>query len=65
MTPSKKGWGVRALEKIPARSFVFEYVGEVCFAGNHSSFVLGGYYSDFELPIDILYNVGCNKLRTI
>ena len=31
MTPTKKGWGVRALEKIPARCFVFEYVGEVSF----------------------------------
>ena len=31
MTPTKKGWGVRALEKIPARCFVFEYVGEVYF----------------------------------
>ncbi|MCO5561635.1 hypothetical protein L7F22_015256 [Adiantum nelumboides] len=25
----KKGWGVRALEKIPARSFLFEYLGEI------------------------------------
>ncbi|KAI5076554.1 hypothetical protein GOP47_0008619 [Adiantum capillus-veneris] len=25
----KKGWGVRALEKIPARTFVFEYLGEI------------------------------------
>lgn len=29
MTPTKKGWGVRALERIPARSFVFEYIGEI------------------------------------
>lgn len=26
---SKKGWGVRALEKISARSFIFEYLGEI------------------------------------
>lgn len=29
MTQNRKGWGVRALEPIPAFSFVFEYVGEI------------------------------------
>lgn len=29
MTKEGKGWGVRTLEPIPARSFLFEYIGEI------------------------------------